>query len=336
MSIASIPTHADALALADRLERAARWRRVSLRWRVAIAVASLALLGAAFVAAWTFLRGPLTTAFAFLDAQAPLLALLAGAIAWSRVCDLRRAGARRQATSWLAAAPIGERERTAQLRRTVALRFAPPCTALFALASMLAIGAAADASRAFAACAIGLVFGTCGGWLRGAHALPESAPAPPRLRRRRVAANANADFAALHRWPFARWLADAQPRQQAHLFAAVLLTLPMGTSFLLGLRIALFVAVAIAAFGLLRALLASIAQAADVLRSAPLLSATLATQLVARPLFAQVAFAGTEVALVGKDADIGIVLGAAVAWACICLAATAFALRRRVFIAGKP
>lgn len=266
-----------ALRLQARLEASARWRRRD--WNTPLlAIVAASAVATAFVA-WQRLRADGSAWLATLDAQPVLVALASLALGWSLTRAARRRAQQAFATSWLATAPIEARAILAATRRRVAWRVLPVLGAILAIPSAAMAASGADARRILALAGGGFVVGALAGWRGGARAEVAAAVALPRLSAAGAHSSKAAGLAALARWPFARLLADANPRQHAQLVAGVLLMLPMGIPPSIALLIVLLTASLIAAQALLRALLATIPDAAAWMRTTPLPLSVLARSL---------------------------------------------------------
>lgn len=325
----STPGH-NALALAARLQIASRRRESGIAWLTTTHVAiTLLIAGLFLVALFAPLRERIAVLLGLLDAHALPFALCVGAFAWTWARERRRRGEREHAHSWLAAAPIAARDVSSHLRRRAIIDFGVPCVAIFIAIALAAVMSACDVRALLATSAIAIGAGFATGWRSGRRALADAPTPLPRLRRRHSAANANADLGALRRWPFAQWLADAQPRQHARVIAALLLSMPMGIPFSTALGIVLFAALALAAVGLLRATLVSIAHAGDFLHTTPMSMRVFASNLMSRAFVAETLMATCAAALaIGGGAPIAMSCLGAIAWLLACAAPCAWALHR--------
>lgn len=264
-----------------RLEWRARAHRLwRLPWLVAGAVGLLAI---ALLATWWRLRIDGAGMLSVLGAQSGPLALLAFLVAWSSTRHAAVHARREFALSWLAATPLANGEIENALWKRVGRRVLPAwCIALaLPLAAMAASGQ--RAWQAFALLAVAIASGMVAGWRSAKHMRPSAGDALPRLAHMRKTASIDAGFAALARWPFARWLADAEPRQHAKMIGAMLLMLPAGMPPMAALLCLLFVASLIAMGGLLRAVLATIVQGAAWLHATPMPQASFVRALAERP-----------------------------------------------------
>jgi len=312
-----------ALALAARWQVAARRREARFAWltnaRLAIGLSIVCVVS---IALSTPLRERAATWLGILDAHALPFAVFVGAFAWTWARGRRRKGEREHARSWLAATPISARDVTAHLRRRAIVDCGAPCIAIFAALALIAAIGDGDVRALLAASAIAIVVGFATGWRSGRHAPTETPPALPRLAHRHATKTALADLRALRRWPFAQWLADAQPRQHARVIAALLLSMPMGIGFGTALGIVSFAALALAAIGLLRAWLASIEHAGDFLRATPLPLRVFASNIATRAFVAEALIATCAAALaVAGGAGLSVSCGGAIAWILLCAAA---------------
>jgi hypothetical protein len=324
----STPGHT-ALALAARLQIASRRRESGIARLTTTHVAiTLLIAGLVLVALFAPLRERIAVLLGLLDAHALPFALCVGAFAWTWARERHRRGEREHAHSWLAAAPIAARDVSAHLRRRAIVDFGVHCVAIFIAIALAAVMSACDARALLATSAIATIAGFASGWRSGRRALADAPTPLPRLRRRHATANANADLGALRRWPFAQWLADAQPRQHARVIAALLLSMPMGIPFSTALGIVLFAALALAAVGLLRATINAIGHAGDFMRTTPWSMRAFASNLVTHALIAETLFAAGAAALaIGGGAGIIASCLGAIAWIAICAAAATLALR---------
>jgi hypothetical protein len=268
-----------ALRLQARLLANAR-RRHWLRHGPLLALAGVLATALAFVA-WRRLQTDGGVLLALLRNQ-PLAVVVAGfALAWNLTRNARRRVQQAFATSWLATAPLDARQVLAATRRAVAWRVTPPLVAVLAMPLAAAAASGADASQTLALTGAGLVLGALAGWRFGARADADATVAVPRLSARRRAASNAAGLGALARWPFARLLADANPRLHAQSIAGVLLMLPMSMPPSDAVMIVLLAASVVTAYSLLQALLATVPDAAAwarplCLRSGIALAATIA------------------------------------------------------------
>lgn len=322
----------DALALAARWQAASRRRGIHTAWPTGLQLAvGLPIATSVLAVLSTPLRERVATLLGILGAHALPFAIFAAAFAWTWARERRRSGEREHARSWLAAAPISARDVTTHLRRRAIVDFGAPCVAIGAALALIAMAGDCEVHALLASSAMAVVVGFATGWRSGRHTLADVPPAPPRIRHRRAAATANAHFDALRRWPFAHWLAAAQPRQHARVIAALLLSMPMGLGFGAALGIVLLAALALAAIGLLRAWLASIEHAGDFLRGTPLSVRTFASNIATRALVAEslIATCAATLAIVG-GAGIAVSCVGAVAWILLCAAAGAHALHREL------
>lgn len=321
---------APALRLQARLLANAR-RRHWLRHKPLLALAGVLAVAVAWVA-WRRLQADGGALLALLHDQ-PLAVGVAGfALAWSLTRNARRRTQQTLAKSWLATAPIDARETLAATRRAVAWRVVPPLVAILAvlLAAMAASGA--DASQTLALAGAGLALGTLAGWRSGARADAVATVALPRLSARRGAASNAAGLGAHARWPFARLLADANPRQHAQLVAGVLLMLPMGIPPFVAVLIVLLAASLIAAHSLLLALLATIPAAAAWTRATPLPLGTFARSLCLRSgivLAATIAIATLLLTLLGASPIAALAFAAVASAWCVTAIGHALASRHR-------
>ncbi len=273
--------HPSAPAWQAQLERRARTRHLWRQpWLVVGAIGSLAIV---LLTVWWRLRIDGAGLLSVLSAQSWPLALLAFFIAWSSTRHAAVRARREFALSWFAATPLAKSEIGNALRNRVGRRVLPAwgIVLLLPLAAMAASGQ--RAWPAFALLAVAIGGGLVAGWRSAKHVTPSAGDASPRLAPTRKAASTDAGFAALARLPFARWLADAEPRQHAKLIGAMLLMLPAGMPPLAALLCLLFVASLIAMWGLLRAVLATIAQAAAWLHATPMPLASFVRALAERP-----------------------------------------------------
>ena len=320
-----------ALALAARRQLAARRRESRLAWSMrALLLVTVPTAIIAAVALLATLRERVAALLDALDAHALPAAFAVGAFAWTWARERRRRGERDHLRSWLAAAPVSAREVSAHLRRNAISAFGLPCIVTFATLVAIAFVAASDVRALLASSALAVVAGFAAGWRSGRHARPDAPPPPPRLSRRHAATDNAAHLRALQRWPFAQWLADAQPRQHAQVSAALLLAMPTGTAFFTALALVLLAAFALAAIGLLRALLAAIDHAGEFMRTTPLSARAFALNLAMRALAEQSLIACSAAALAsGAGAQAATACGGAVAWLFACATLCALALHRQ-------
>lgn len=320
---ASVPSAPfSALRLQAGLLAKAR-RRHWLRHKPLLALAGVLAAAVAFVA-WRYLRADGGALLAVLRGQPLLVSVASFALAWSLTRNARRRAIDGWATSWLATAPLDARERLDATRREVARRVAPPLAAVLAvpLAAMAASGV--DASQTIALAGAGLALGALAGWRSAAAPSSVEGSQVPRLSARRRATSNAADLAALARWPFARLLADADPRRHAQLLAGVLLTLPMGVPPVVAVLVVLLTAGAIAAHALLQALLATIPHAAAWARATPLPLGAFIRSLCLRSgvaLAATIVLSATLLALLGASSRAALAFaGLALAWSITAIA----------------
>jgi hypothetical protein len=300
---ASVPSApVSALRLQARLLAKAR-RRLWLRHTPLLALAGVLTAAVAFVA-WRRLQADGGALLALLRNQ-PLMVVVAGlALAWTLTRNARRRTLQSLARSWLTTAPLDTREVLAATRLAVAWRVMPPLLATLAvpLAAMAASGT--DGSQTIALAGAGFAVGTLAGWRSGAHPNAAAPVTVPRLSAQSRATSNAAGLAALARWPFARLLADADPRRHAQLIAGVLLTLPMGMAPAVAVLIVLLAASLLAAHSLLQALLATIPDAAAWTRATPLPLGAFTQSLCLRSgvaLAAIVAIASAALVLLGAS-----------------------------------
>lgn len=321
---------ASALRLQARLVASAR-RRHWRRHTPLLALAGAAAVAAAFVA-WYRLQADGGALLALLRNR-PLAVVVAGfALGWNLTRNARRRAQRSFAASWLATAPIDAREILAATRRRVARNVLPAFAAILAVPCAAMAASGADASQTLALIGAGFAAGAMAGWRSGARATPSATVALPRLSAARAMASNAAGLGALARWPFARLLADANPRQHAQLIAGVLLTLPMGAPLSVALPIVLLTATLIAAHALLQALLATIPEAAGWMRATPLPLSALSRSLCLRSgsvLAAAILFAALLLLVLGASpASTLAFVGLALAW-CATTIGHALASRHR-------
>jgi hypothetical protein len=319
-----------ALRLQARLLANAR-RRHWLRHGPLLALAGVLATALAFVA-WRRLQTDGGVLLALLRNQ-PLAVVVAGfALAWNLTRNARRRVQQAFATSWLATAPLDARQVLAATRRAVAWRVTPPLVAVLAMPLAAAAASGADASQTLALTGAGLVLGALAGWRFGARADADATVAVPRLSARRRAASNAAGLGALARWPFARLLADANPRLHAQSIAGVLLMLPMSMPPSDAVMIVLLAASVITAYSLLQALLATIPDAAAWTRATPLPLGTFARSLCLRSgiaLAATIAIATLLLTLLGASPIAAFAFAiVASAW-CVTAIGHALALRHR-------
>lgn len=325
MPAAPLHDGAAALALATRCAHAGRRRRqplarVPLSLMLALgAVATAALLAGVWPA-------QLRAALVVLDRMRWPLALLVGAVAWSRLRALRQGLQHAHERGWLAAAPIARHALLAHWRRSLLRHGLGACGLVLAVATLCALRCALDLRALLTTVGIACALGAGGGWRHGAAAVP-AAPMPPRLRSAAVTTACVADGAPLRRWAFACWLAAAQPRREAQLLAPMLLALPASTGFASGLRLLAALVVLVAAQGLLRATTTAIGQAAGFLRSTPLPATRLAWQLLPRPLLVQGGLAASLALLIAPQRPLA-AAGIAALWLLPCALWLGAACRR--------
>lgn len=318
-----------ALRLQARLEARARWRP----WRrhpLACAIGGVLVLAAALVA-WARLRTDGAALLAMLEAQPLVVALASLALGWNLTRAARRRTQQAFAASWLATAPLDAQEILAATRRRVACRVLPVFAALFAVPLAATAASGADAARTLTLLGGGFLVGALAGWRSAARAHIAAADPVPRLSRGRVAISDTAGFAALARWPFARMLADANPRQHAQLVAGVLLTLPMGVPPSTALLIVSLAASLIAAYAVLQALLATIPDAAAWLHATPLPLSAFARSLCLRggiALLAAILLAALLLLALGASRASVLAFGAVASAWCITAIGNALASRR--------
>lgn len=313
-----------------RLEWRARWRLGRRHPWLLAAAAMLVFLLALVV--WQRLSVEGHALLDALDAQPIPVAVAAFLLLWNltRRASLR---ARRDfARSWFAATPLAPDEIERTIRRRVGARVAPVLVALLGLPLVAMAATGHPSMRTLAALGLGGAVGLVAGWITGARTPhPSDAPLPRLARTRGVTSNATG-FAALARWPFARWLADANPRLQAQLVAGVLLMLPMGIPPAIALLLVLFTASLVAAWGLLQALLATIPDATSWMRATPVSTALFTRALCTRACLALAAAivvaTSCLVWLNGSTAMVIAFVACALAW-CITAILNALAWRHR-------
>ncbi|MBO9661629.1 hypothetical protein [Dokdonella sp.] len=319
-----------ALRLQARLEAHARWRQWQARTFLC-ALAGTLVVAVAFVL-WRRLQADGRALLAVLEAQPVLVAIASVALGWNLTRTARRRAQKTFATSWLATTPLDAREILAATRRQVALRVLPVLAASLAvpLAAMAASGA--DARRSLALIGGGFLVGALTGWRSGTRTNVSVSAASPRLSAARATTSNAAGVAALARWPFARLLADANPRQHAQLVAGVLLMLPMGIPPSTALLIVLLAASLIAAHALLQALLATIPDAAGWLRATPMPLPVLARTLCLRSggaLLAAIVLATSLLFALGASRSAILAFGAVASAWCVTAIGNALASRHR-------
>ncbi len=299
-----------------RLEWQARLRHLRQRpWRLAGAIV---LLSITLLATWWRLRLDGAGLLSMVRAYCWPLAVLAFAAAWRSTRHAAIHARHDFAQSWFAATPLSQDEVDRTIRQRVGRRLALPTCVVLLLPLAAMAASAQGAWSTWGMLAVGVGGGVFGGWFAAKRAPAfVAAPLPPRLAAQASTADA-ADLTALARWPFARWLADVEPRRHARMIAAVLLLLPAGIPPMAAMLAVAFVVCVVAAWELLRAVLATLPQAAAWLQATPLPLAPFARALIARPaaaLAVLIAIAGLCLAGLGVSAARvgGIAVGAFVA-----------------------
>lgn len=329
-----VGTHANPVRLAWTLARRRRVRRLLAdRGRAACSIAAVVLPGALIaVAGWRQLSLHGAILLSPLLAHPFVTASMVAALGWVATMRRRRHVECQFVQSWLASAPVLAHDRRAALRRRVGVEALTPIAAVPAALACAGLASGVPVADLLAALVAGLALGAIAGWRSGAKPSRRRAAASPRLRRPRAATSRAASLAPLGRWPFAQLRAAASPRIEARLICALLLGLPTGIPPSLALLIVAFAANALAAFSLLRASLATLAEAAGWLRATPVGLGAFARAACLRAGACQAAFAtlgGMLAHALGASASTAALLAAAWLGACATATAGALACRHR-------
>ena len=327
---------ANPMLLARKLERRRHWRQLAAaasrtRWLLLAAVAGIALMTLLFGQGWAWHVA--MTVPRFLSDHPISLAVLSALLTMSQVLRGRRHAALEWSTSWLASAPVRDDEIQVALRWRVATQMAPLLVVAFAAMALCIASDAASHASGILAIVLGTVTGAVIGWRLGARPSRATPMAPPRLARSRVPTAWAPGTAALARWPFAQLRAAANPRLHAALVGGVLLSLPHSVPPRIAVSMLLLAGIALAAEGLLAALLNTLVEASEWLRTSPISRIRLHRALLGRAggwQVAAAAVAGALLVVAGAAPQHALAMGAIwLAW-CVSSVGTVLAWRSQV------
>jgi hypothetical protein len=314
---------ASMLSLANALARFAGAVR-TLRGAVIAFAIGLGIPTVVAAAAWI---GAQTSVYAWLAAHAPILAAVAGVHALLAIARRREHAKRSQARSWLVATPGFVAART----QAYVIQVAGPLLGQLMLAgifiAVLRVGAGGTGlPKLLYWLAGGVALGAAMGTLwrrRAAEDRTEDSRYVPRARDRAHVPS----LAGLSRWPVLQAIAWHRPENSRVLFLLAALSVPLGSSAILGLAIVAFWTLASYMTTLLRAVSHVGREAAAWLRATPIGFARFAWALSGRALVHQVigtVLVGGTLSLVGTPLPTVARLGAA--WLAIVVLVSAVAL----------